>query len=133
MYYLIYLSAGTNWFSQTELEELLRVSIENNRRQNITGLLLYAEGIFIQMLEGEDEAVKQAYRKISRDQRHKGITPIAEGPTETRFFPDWAMGFKTIGSIKNTPFKDYLNPSAPEKVTALPVTLLNAFIKTAGM
>lgn len=133
MYYIIYLSAGTSWFSQPELEDILRVSIENNRLNNITGLLLYAEGNFIQLLEGEEGVVKKTYQKISQDQRHKGVTPIADGQAETRFFPDWAMGFKTIGSIKNTPFKDYLNSGSAEKMKALPLTLLNAFIKTAGM
>jgi hypothetical protein len=131
MYYLIYLSAGTNWFSQTELEELLRISVENNRRNNVTGLLLYAEGNFIQMLEGEEETVKQTYRKISQDLRHKGVTPIADGPMDARIFPDWAMGFKTIGSISSTPFKDFLNPGGAAKNSRLPITLLNAFIKTA--
>jgi len=133
MYYLIYLSAGTSWFSQAELEDLLHISVENNKRNNITGLLLYAEGNFIQMLEGDEAVVKQSYNKISQDSRHKGVTPIADGRADERIFPDWAMGFKTIGSIKSTPFKDYLNPGDIEKNTALPLTLLNAFIKTAGL
>jgi hypothetical protein len=133
MYYLIYLSAGTNWFNQTELEELLRISVENNRRNNITGLLLYAEGNFIQMLEGAEEMVKQTYSKISHDPRHKGVTPIANGITDERFFPDWAMGFKTIGSIRDTPFKDFLKPADAAKNKQLPLALLNAFIKTAGI
>jgi hypothetical protein len=131
MYYLIYLSAGTNWFTQPELEELLRISVENNKRNNITGLLLYSEGNFIQLLEGEEMTVKKVYDKISQDPRHKGITPITDGVIENRIFPDWAMGFKTIGSISSTAFKDFLNPGGAAKNSRLPITLLNAFIKTA--
>ncbi|WP_295798997.1 BLUF domain-containing protein [Mucilaginibacter sp.] len=131
MYYIIYLSAGTNWFSQPELEELLAISAKNNMRDNITGLLLYAEGNFIQLLEGEEKAVKESYDRISQDERHKGITPIANGVIEHRIFPEWAMGFKTIGSFRDTPFKDFLNPEYRHKSNLLPVTLLNSFIKTA--
>ncbi|MGN6394758.1 MAG: BLUF domain-containing protein [Mucilaginibacter sp.] len=133
MYYIIYLSAGTDWFSQAELEELLQVSVKNNKRDNITGLLLYAEGNFIQLLEGEEAAVRQTYHKISQDPRHKGITKITDGQLETRTFPHWAMGFKTIGAIKGTPFKDFLNSGSAGETKKLPLTLLNAFIKTAGM
>jgi hypothetical protein len=131
MYYIIYLSAGANWFSETELNSLLATANKHNLRNNITGLLLYADGNFIQLLEGEESAVQETYKRIALDQSHRGITEIASGPLETRIFPEWAMGFKSIGKLSETPLTEFLTPASGKG--SLAVNLLNAFIKTARM
>ena len=135
MYYLIYLSAGVNWFSEKELTDILAISNNNNSRDNITGLLLYSEGNFIQLLEGEEQGVKSTFERISKDQRHKGITPIASGSIEKRNFPEWAMGFKSINSSELGELDAYNNPSDKDflidKDKHLSINLLKAFIKTA--
>ncbi|MCR8560930.1 BLUF domain-containing protein [Mucilaginibacter sp. BJC16-A38] len=137
MYFILYLSAGVNWFTDSDLIELLAACSRNNNRNSITGLLLYADGNFIQLLEGEEAAVLETYKKISLDERHRGITEIASGPLANRNFPEWAMGFKSIGAIGNTPFKKYLDPATSPandiQDKHLAVKMLNAFIKTARM
>ena len=137
MYYIIYLSSGTRWFSEAELKDILVVSNVNNTTHNITGLLLYRDGNFIQLLEGEEEDVQKTFQKISDDQRHKGITPIASGQIKERNFPNWAMGFKTIDSENLSSFLKYLNyddsNTPKDKVNKLPVTLLKAFIRAAAI
>jgi hypothetical protein len=138
MYYIIYLSSGTEWFDEVDLRGILAISNINNRRNNITGLLLYGEGNFIQLLEGEQEVVQQTFERISDDQRHKGITHIASGALAERNFPNWAMGFKSIDQVSLAEFEGYLDP-ASEKPLAdgtnshIAVNLLNAFIRTARM
>jgi len=135
MYYLIYLSAGVNWFSEKELTDILSISDINNSRNNITGLLLYSEGNFIQLLEGNEQDVKDTFERISKDQRHKGITPIASGAIDKRNFPEWAMGFKSINSGDLKELDAYNDPSDGEflgdKEKHLSINLLKAFIKTA--
>ncbi len=138
MYYIIYLSSGTEWFGEADLQRILAVSNINNRRNNITGLLLYGEGNFIQLLEGEQDVVQQTFERISGDQRHKGITHIASGALNERNFPDWAMGFKSIDSVNLAAFEGYLGPAskkslAPGTNNHISVNLLNAFIRTARM
>ena len=137
MHYILYLSAGANWFTESELNDLLATCNKNNSLAGITGLLLYADGNFIQLLEGEESAVQATYKKISLDQSHKGITQIASGPLAKRNFPEWAMGFKAIGPVSNTPFKKYLdpanNPANDIQDKHLAIKMLNAFIKTARM
>ena len=36
----------------------------------ITGLLLFIDGGFLQMLEGEERAVRELYTRIAADRRH---------------------------------------------------------------
>lgn len=135
MYYIIYLSAGINWFNETELKEILEISNINNSRNNVTGLLLYNQGNFIQLLEGEEDDVQKTFKRISADQRHKGITPIISGNIEQRSFPEWAMGFKSTNSSDLNELNGYLNPANNDfllnKDKNLATNLLKAFVKTA--
>ncbi|WCT13206.1 BLUF domain-containing protein [Mucilaginibacter jinjuensis] len=96
MKYLIYMSSATQLMSNDELLELLKVSRENNTKKNLTGMLLYGEGAFVQVLEGEDETVDSTYDIIKADPRHKSIIQIISGKLEKRNFPEWSMGFKAV-------------------------------------
>lgn len=59
-------------------------------------MLLYGEGTFIQVLEGEAELIEQTYEIIAKDPRHLNLIMITGGDITERNFPDWSMGFKTI-------------------------------------
>lgn len=76
MHRIIYLSSGIKIFSDEEIKNLLYVSRINNSKNGITGLLLYAEGNFIQILEGEKEVIEATYHKIQKDNRHKNIIVV---------------------------------------------------------
>lgn len=135
MYYIIYLSTGINWFSEKELTDVLEISNINNSHCNVTGLLLYSEGNFIQLLEGEKQDVITTFNRISEDKRHKGITIIASGAIEHRNFPEWAMGFKSVNANELVELEGYLDLSnkdiLQDKEKHLPINLLKAFVKTA--
>jgi hypothetical protein len=138
MYYIIYLSAGTQWFDETELRNILAISHVNNSRNNITGLLLYGEGNFIQLLEGEEAIVQQTFERISADPRHTGITHIAGGTLNERNFPAWSMGFKSIDAASLTTFEGYFKPVNENELPAgkeahIGINLLKAFIRTAKL
>ncbi len=96
MYHLIYISYATAPFSETELVELLQKCRVYNRSKDITGMLLYMQERFIQVLEGDSTLVKRLYNKIERDQRHKKVSILLEGESQERLFKDWSMGFKNL-------------------------------------
>ena len=98
VFFLIYASAAVAPFSSAELLSLLDKCRENNTRLNVTGMLLYKDGNFMQLLEGEEHAVRRLYDKISLDRRHLGIVMFLEGFTANRQFPDWSMGFRDLNS-----------------------------------
>ena len=112
MFSLIYVSSAVRPFSVSELEALLRTCHENNPNLGITGMLLYKDGNFIQVLEGEEATVLKLAAKIHADCRHKGMITLWKGYTDERQFPDWSMGFCDLGSPKaqNMPgYSDFLN------------------------
>lgn len=97
IFQLVYRSTATGYLTSEELLFMLERSRANNERYQITGLLLYHEGQFLQLLEGDEAAVRERYDVIAPDQRHKWVSLIMTGPNGSRDFPDWSMGFRDLG------------------------------------
>ena len=114
LYSLSYTSRAILDFQKEDLLSLLSQSRAKNSSLNITGLLLYGDGIFIQILEGNKEDVMNLYTDINDDPRHINIVTIYQKQIIARAFPDWAMGFKNIENIevRNIPaLNNFLNDS----------------------
>jgi Sensors of blue-light using FAD len=98
MYFMMYVSSAVTPFSQPELVELLTLCREKNEKLGITGMLLYKDGSFMQLLEGEETTLRELYTVISRDERHCGILMLHKGFQEERQFTGWSMGFRDLNS-----------------------------------
>lgn len=96
MYHLVYTSHAVNQLSEQELLQLLKQSRDFNKSKSITGMLLYLQGKFIQVLEGDEMEVKKLYAGIVADPRHTRVNLIEEGHSPVRIFKDWSMGFKRL-------------------------------------
>ena len=94
--HLMYASVATQDFGTAELTELLQRAREENRRLGLTGMLLFSDGSFFQVLEGEPALVDQLYEKIIRDKRHAQCTLIIKEPIAKRSFENWSMGFSEV-------------------------------------
>lgn len=129
---LVYLSAASNDFSQKELNELLEISCRNNEANNITGMLLYRDGDFLQILEGEQDSVLSTYNRIHKDPRHHGLLQLDKSEIHERGFPKWSMGFKRLDKT-NTPsvFVDFFdrnfNQDSISNRSNEALTFLNSF------
>ncbi|MBK8783991.1 MAG: BLUF domain-containing protein [Anaerolineales bacterium] len=96
---LIYVSTATHLLSKEELLDILRVSRRNNEVGPVTGLLLYLDGNFMQVLEGPEEAVMDIFGKIEKDIRHTNIIVILKDPIAEREFSEWSMAFLNLDEI----------------------------------
>jgi hypothetical protein len=74
------------------IRSIVRASQANNLRDGITGFLIFDKTSFVQVLEGEQSAVLEAYERISDDPRHAYLTVLDTRWVETRAFEGWAMG-----------------------------------------
>jgi hypothetical protein len=93
MLQVVYASAALAPLSELELTQLLMRARANNTRRGITGLLLYIDGSFLQVLEGEDHVVEALLERIARDPRHDRVSILLRRPIEQRHYAEWAMGF----------------------------------------
>lgn len=106
---LIYSSNAKEAFSVGELEGILTASRKNNIDADVTGMLLYRQGSFIQVLEGPEKHVKTIYARIVTDNRHKNVTVLYEGTIQQRDFPSWAMAFNGFEGDALTGLSDFLH------------------------
>jgi Sensors of blue-light using FAD len=94
--HIIYASAEERVFGESELTEVLLRARQANAQLGVTGILIYAEGSFFQVLEGKVEDVEAVFTKILSDPRHRDIVQIIREPIHGRDFGDWTMGFLTM-------------------------------------
>ncbi|MBT5513522.1 MAG: BLUF domain-containing protein [Rhodospirillaceae bacterium] len=93
---LLYISETTRTMSDADLRELLEVSWEKNLQHQITGLLLYAGDHFVQVIEGDEEEIRQLTCNIRADQRNSDFTMMFDRSIDCRAFAAWTMGFRAI-------------------------------------
>lgn len=90
---LVYTSRATEPFEPDALIELLARARRKNRRLGVSGMLLYADPTFLQVLEGDLEVVESLYDVIEADPRHDDARILLREEAEERAFGDWTMGF----------------------------------------
>lgn len=88
---LVYISAETAPVSEALVADILEVARRNNAENDISGLLMYHDGQFFQLLEGPERNVLDCFRKISADPRHTGIITLFNEPSQERIFAGWDM------------------------------------------
>jgi hypothetical protein len=77
---------------------LLAQAERHNAAHGITGLLLYSDGRYVQVLEGAQADVQTLYARFRRDPRHKQVVTVREGPGPQQRFADWRMGFGHVAA-----------------------------------
>ncbi|MDQ2667896.1 MAG: BLUF domain-containing protein [Gemmatimonadota bacterium] len=97
--FLAYASNASVPFSATALVDLLAVCRRNNARNDVSGMLLYCGGNFLQALEGPQDAVRATLQRISIDPRHSSIDILLEETPQQRIFADWSMAFEEVGGL----------------------------------
>lgn len=130
--HLIYVSTARRELSNAELETLLESCVRHNLQNNISGVLLYGPGNFIQVLEGEAEAVAETYQRILDDPRHHHLIEILLEDIERRSFANWRMGFTRLDdeAIRKQPgFVDVYGPDfQPKRLAERPALAMNMLL-----
>ncbi|MEY6431821.1 phosphate-starvation-inducible PsiE family protein [Thioalkalicoccus limnaeus] len=96
MIQILYISSATQPMSTQDLLGLLGECREKNAGVGVTGMLLYGNGTFLQVLEGDETVVDDLYDRIRRDPRHTDLQILHRRVIERRQYSDWSMGFKRL-------------------------------------
>lgn len=92
-YQMMYSSEATRPMTVDALEEILVDARSGNEARNVTGALVHVDGVFFQILEGDEDVVKSLMQSIARDIRHRSVKVFYEREVGTRAFADWRMAF----------------------------------------
>ncbi|MHA7188712.1 BLUF domain-containing protein [Arthrobacter sp. MDT2-16] len=91
---IVYSSTADHPFTDEELSSLLDTSRENNARTQLTGMLLYRSGRFLQVLEGPAQLLRERMSVIAADPRHLDVRILLQETVDERQFPEWTMAFE---------------------------------------
>ncbi|PBQ30538.1 blue light sensor protein [Sphingobacteriaceae bacterium] len=108
MFELIYCSEANANISEDDIASILSTSRAFNKTHSITGCLLYYNGEFIQILEGEENVVQSLFSNIRKDKRHTNVQLIAEEFAAGRAFESWNMAFNSINPAQFSPIIESL-------------------------
>jgi hypothetical protein len=108
IFQICYLSYATDNFDK-DIKDILAKSRENNQKNGITGMLVYRDEMFIQVLEGFFKAIQDLYGKIAMDLRHSNLSLVIKQEVPERVFADWSMGYKDIGKLNLSIVNDVLS------------------------
>lgn len=90
---LVYCSTAVELPTPAQLQHLLTRARHRNALEAVTGVLIYAQGSFVQYLEGPVPGLERIYQKIMVDPLHHGVIEIFREPIEVREFAEWSMAF----------------------------------------
>jgi len=88
----LYASRAAAPLAGAAIDAIVEQSRRNNPQRGITGMLCFADDIFIQVLEGGREEVCRLFNTLVADQRHKEVTLLLFEEIAERRFGSWTMG-----------------------------------------
>jgi hypothetical protein len=100
---IMYSSEAAEPMTVTGLEQILTDARAGNELRNVTGALVYVDGVFFQILEGDEDVVRNLMTSIASDSRHHSVKVVYEAEVDARAFESWRMA--------------YLSPTAEEMST----------------
>ena len=90
---IIYKSKAQPSFNITEVKEMLQGAKVFNREHNITGIIVYYDTYFIQLIEGNKEIIESLYKNIKSDKRHYNVDTILCKESKKSLWNTWSMAF----------------------------------------
>ena len=92
-YQIMYSSQATKPMTVTDLEKILTDARAGNQARNVTGVLVYVDGVFFQILEGDQAVVRNLMANIASDTRHQSVKVFYEAQVDVRAFDSWSMAY----------------------------------------
>ena len=95
---LVYLSriTSTGLSNASTLNDIAEVASKRNKADNITGILCYGNGYFLQCVEGSEQALTNLKNRLVMDDRHKDLTILDFSALEKRRFAGWSLRSITL-------------------------------------
>ena len=97
---LCYISNAINLWPQSQLNKLYSFSKQRNKILGITGVLIYHEGTFVEVLEGEKAPLSTLFSKIKMDDRHDQITVMLKTQIAERIFHNFYTASRYVSNQK---------------------------------
>ncbi|MBK5193818.1 MAG: BLUF domain-containing protein [Flavobacteriaceae bacterium] len=88
-----YVSTANRDLNQDEVSELLDQTEIRNNNEGVNGLLIYSDGNFFEVIEGEKSKIRGLFKCIKEDPRHRNIMMVFEKEIDKPLFDDKEANF----------------------------------------
>lgn len=109
---------------------MTQVFAVKNRTFGLTGVLVFVDETFIQILEGPPANVEEVFEQICCDLRHTEVELIETYPVQSRLFAEWDMAFLADGAdisdIRMGEIRQLLNTNSRMAEQRMRQTLLDS-------
>jgi len=92
-YQIMYSSQASKPMTMTGLEAILADARAGNQARNVTGVLVYVDGVFFQIIEGDRDIVRELMANIASDSRHRSVKVFYEAEVDVQAFESWSMAY----------------------------------------
>ena len=104
---IVYVSKAARPVTLDDLLQILEGARRRNVEEGITGVLLYADGYFMQYLEGPEAGLRRVYSIIKTHPLHYGLIDLVREPVLTRGFAEWSMACHVVGAGGDSALSDH--------------------------
>ena len=93
---VVYTSKARSDVNEAQIVDIHAKALSNNAQKGITGMLLYTKSTFLQVIEGEVDAIDCLMEKIKSDTRHSDVEILVRNSIKQREFTNWSMGYRRL-------------------------------------
>jgi Sensors of blue-light using FAD len=110
----VYCSRAAEGVDEVEVGRIVEAAQRRNLAKRITGVLVFGNGVFFQLIEGPAAEIRKLIATLHSDPRHCDFVSLdwSEERRE-RLYPNWEMERVTADDIREV-LKDALDSSAGE-------------------
>ncbi len=128
--YMIYKSVPAENITESNLLDIAERSKGNNIDKGLTGLLVYGNKEFVQVLEGTENDIEVLYQKLLTDKRHSNMKVVKRGKLDRRYLPIWSMGFRSVSNEEMQLIEKAINGEQPKLVeNYIALEMIAGFLK----
>lgn len=104
----------------SDIQDILSIAKTKNLQHNITGVLFYHDGLFLQVIEGGKAEIHQLMANIRGDQRHFDVRILMDEAVKQRGFSDWNMDCFNLSHSTAVDIDQYVKIAGEFKENLLP-------------
>lgn len=127
---ILYTSRASTDLPSDEVFKIIETSARNNPSRDVTGFLIFHQGQFLQLVEGEAQALDELLEVLKRDPRHCDLIVHYREPALERCFPNWRM--RRLGSSAEG-IEDILRTMSEHGIGSRCMNLVGEFLTYAEL
>ena len=130
---LVYVSTATTLPTRNLVSAILDAAHRNNPKFGLTGMLLWKDMAFAQLLEGPADALDAMWDRLVADERHEDVRLLSRWTIESRFFGEWSMAGHRMNRRQHWELMERSAADGDEDFCAWILYLMNEVHRSAAL